>query len=98
MPQIKSLSDFNRNQNALIEELGQTGEPLYLTRNGAACLVVMDSEAFDVAMRFRDELREQEIRTYRGIMRGYEQYLNGEVISADYAFSKIRASHEWEDE
>lgn len=96
MPQIKSLSDFNRNQNALIEELEQSGKPLYLTRNGSACLVVMDSAAFDEAMRFRDELREQEIRTYRGIRRGYEQYLNGEVISADYALSKIRASREWE--
>lgn len=31
MPQIKSLSDFNRNQNAMIEELEETGEPLYLT-------------------------------------------------------------------
>lgn len=58
----------------------------------------MNSEAFDEAMRFRDELHEQEIRTYRGIMRGYEQYLNGEVVSADYAFSKIRANREWEDE
>lgn len=98
MPQIKSLSDFNRNQNAMIEELEKTGEPLYLTRNGSACLVVMDSAAFDKAMSFRDELHEQELRTYRGIMRGYEQCLNGETTSADYVFSRIRANHGWEDE
>ena len=98
MPQIKSLSDFNRNQNAMIEELEQSGEPLYLTRNGSACLVVMDSAAFDEAMRFRDELREEEMRAYRGILRGYEQYLNGEVATVEHAFSKIRANHGWDDE
>ena len=41
MPQIKPLSEFNRNQNALIEDLSHSGEPLYLTRNGSACVVVM---------------------------------------------------------
>lgn len=40
MPQIKPLSEFNRNQNALIEDLSHSGEPLYLTRNGSACVVV----------------------------------------------------------
>ena len=39
MPAIRSLSEFNRSQNALIEELADTREPLYLTRNGAACVV-----------------------------------------------------------
>ena len=54
MPQIKPLSEFNRNQNALIEDLSHSGEPLYLTRNGSACVVVMDSAAFDAAMAFRN--------------------------------------------
>lgn len=98
MPRIKSLSDFNRNQNAMIEELEETREPLYLTRNGSACLVVMDSDAFDEAMSLRDELREQELRTYRGIMRGYEQCLNGEVTPVEYAFSRIRENHGWDGE
>ena len=34
MPQIKSLSEFNRSQNAMIDDLEKSGEPLYLTRNG----------------------------------------------------------------
>ena len=96
MPQIKPLSEFNRNQNALIEDLSQSGEPLYLTRNGSACVVVMDSAAFDAAMAFRNEIFEQEMRTYRGIMHGYEQYLNGETTPADEVFAQIRAAHGWE--
>ena len=70
MPQIKPLSEFNRNQNALIEDLSHSGEPLYLTRNGSACVVVMDSAAFDAAMAFRNEIYEQEMRTYRGMLKG----------------------------
>lgn len=96
MPSIKSLSEFNRNQNALIEDLEKSREPLYLTRNGSACIVVMDSAAFDAAMAFRNEIYEQEMRTYRGIMHGYEQYLNGETVSADEAFSRVRVARGWE--
>lgn len=96
MPQIKSLSEFNRNQNALIEGLEQSGEPLYLTRNGSACLVVMDSAAFDAAMAFRNEVAEQEMRTYRGILRGYEQYLSGETTKADDAFAQVRKARGWQ--
>lgn len=43
MPKICSLLEFNRNQNALIEELHKSQEPIYLTRNGSSCLVVMDA-------------------------------------------------------
>lgn len=96
MPQIKPLSEFSRNQNALIETLHQTGEPMYLTRNGSACVVVMDSAAFDAAMAFRNEVQEQEMRTYRGIMRGYEQYLDGDVTSAAEAFERVRAAKGWQ--
>lgn len=95
MPKIKSLSEFNRNQNAFIEGLEQSGEPLYLTRNGSACLVVMDSAAFDAAMAFRNEVLEQEMRTYRDIMRGYEQYLSGETTKADDAFARVREARGW---
>lgn len=68
MPQIKPLSEFNRNQNALIEDLSQSGESLFLTRNGSACVVVMDSAAFGAAMDFCNEIYEQEIRTYRDML------------------------------
>ena len=95
MPAIKALSDFNRHQNAFIDELASTREPLYLTRNGAACVVVMDAAAFDEAMSFRDELREQEMRTYRGLLRGYQDVLEGKTVPADEADAAIRRAKGW---
>lgn len=47
MPAVASLSEFNRNQTALIDTLEKTQEPIYLTRNGKASVVVMDAAAFD---------------------------------------------------
>ena len=96
MPAIKSLTEFNRSQNAVIEQLEATGEPLYLTRNGAACVVVMDAAAFDEAMAFRDGLREQELRTYRDILHGAEQIAAGQGVEASEADALIRAQKGWQ--
>lgn len=96
MPAIKPLTDFNRNQTATLEELARTGEPLYLTRNGSACCVVMDAVAFDEAMSFRDEVREQEMRTYRGILRGMQEFAEGEFVDADEADRSVREERGWQ--
>ena len=50
MPAIASLTDFNRNPNALLEELKRTQKPTYLTKNGKACAVIIDADAFDRMM------------------------------------------------
>ncbi len=95
MPAIKPLSEFTRNQASIIESLAQTKEPVYLTRNGSACVVVMDAAAFDEAMDFRNELREQQMHTYRGIMRGIEEFSGGDFVDADEADQLIRAEKGW---
>ena len=95
MPAIKPLSEFNRNQNAVIEELERTQEPMYLTRNGSACVVVMDAAAFDEAMEFRNSLHEQELRTYRSILRGAEEIASGDGVDADDADAQIREQKGW---
>ena len=95
MPAIRPLSDFTRNQASIIDSLAETKEPIYLTRNGSACVVVMDAAAFDEAMDFRNELREQEMRTYCGIMRGIEEFSEGDFIDADEADRLIRAEKGW---
>lgn len=89
MPQIKPLSEFNRNQNALIEDLSHSGEPLYLTRNGSACVVVMDSAAFDAAMAFRNEIYEQEMRTYRGMLKGIQEMQEGKIHDAQDVMDEL---------
>lgn len=95
MPTIKPLSDFTRNQASIIDSLAETKEPIYLTRNGSACAVIMDAAAFDEVMDFRNELREQEMRTYRGIMRGIEEFSKGDFIDADEADRLIRSEKGW---
>lgn len=47
MPNVKSLDELNRSQKEILEELHEKGEPLYLTLDGSACVVVMDAAAFD---------------------------------------------------
>ncbi len=96
MPAIKPLSEFTRNQASIIDSLAQTKEPVYLTRNGSACVVVMDAAAFDEAMDFRNELREQQMRTYRGIMRGIQEFSEGDFVDADEADRLIRAEKGWQ--
>lgn len=95
MPAIKPLSDFARNQASIIDFLAETKEPLYLTRNGSACVVVMDAAAFDEAMGFCNELCEREMRACRGITRGIEEFSEGDFIGADEADRLIRAEKGW---
>ena len=43
---IRSLSDFKRNTSELLDSLKKTGNPLVLTINGKAEVVVQDAEAY----------------------------------------------------
>lgn len=96
MPQIKQLSEFSRNQNALIDDLNQSGEPLYLTRNGSVCVMVMESAAFDVAMAFRNEIYKQEMRTYRDMLKDYQEMQERKVHDASDVLDELRARRDWE--
>lgn len=95
MPAVTSLSDFNRNQAEVIGRLEETQEPLYLTRNGRATVVVMDAGAFDRAMSVREEAREREMAVYDGLMRGYQDVLDGKVSPAAEALARIREKRGW---
>ena len=45
--QIRPSASIRQNYNDISKLCKQTGEPVYLTRNGEGDLVVMDIEAFD---------------------------------------------------
>lgn len=96
MPKVRSLSDFNRNQAAFIEEIGCTREPLYLTRNGRSSVVVMDSDAFDELISFRNDLRAKEMRVYEGLIKGYDSFMLGNTVLAEEADVRIRKSKGWD--
>lgn len=95
MPRVKPLSEFNRNQSALIDELHENGQPIYLTRNGSASIVVMDADAFDRQMSYRAGAYANEMRVYDHLMEGYADVIDGKVIDADKAEAAILSSKGW---
>jgi len=95
MPNVASLSEFNRNQTVLIDTLEKTQEPIYLTRNGKASVVVMDAAAFDRMMSSKERAQKCEMDVYQGLMRGYADVLEGKTSDAKSALESIRAKKGW---
>lgn len=85
MPIVKPSSDLQRNISDIYEVCHDTLEPVYITRNGETSLVVMDAAAFDARMDLQQKVFEREMRTYQGIVRGYEEAREGKLTSLDEA-------------
>ena len=66
---IKASAEIRTNYNAVIEECRQTGEPIYLTKNGQGEAVVMDIASF--------EKREQMLRAQQMVLEAYIEILAG---------------------
>ena len=66
---IRASADIRTNYNAVIEECRQTGEPVYLTKNGEGDAVVMDIASF--------EKREQLLRAQQMVLEAYVDSLAG---------------------
>lgn len=66
---IRASADIRTNYNAVIEECRQTGEPVYLTKNGEGDAVVMDIASF--------ERREQILRAQQMVLEAYIDKLSG---------------------
>lgn len=64
---IHSLSNFKRNTAEFIQQMKQTGNPVVLTVNGKAELVVQDAQSYQKLL----ELLEQ-LETIAGIRKGLE--------------------------
>jgi prevent-host-death family protein len=95
MAKTAPLSEFNRNQTKLIQELQESGEPLYLTRNGRTTLVVMDADAYDREREMREGLRRREEATLHALMRGYQDVIDGNASSLSDADARIRKAKGW---
>lgn len=44
---IRSLSDFKQNASKMIKQVSETKEPMILTVNGKAAVVVQDAESYE---------------------------------------------------
>ncbi|MBC5798018.1 MAG: type II toxin-antitoxin system Phd/YefM family antitoxin [Sphaerospermopsis kisseleviana] len=75
---IQSLSTFKRNTNELITQMKETGNPVVLTVNGKAELVVQDAAAYQ---KLLDTL--EKLETLIGIKKGLEDIETGNTQSLD---------------
>jgi prevent-host-death family protein len=85
---IHSLTDFKKNTSEFIEQLKQTGEPVVLTINGKAELVVQDASAYQ---RLREVAEEAEV--LEGIRQGLEDMKAGRTVSLDDFKKHVRTKH-----
>ncbi len=82
---IHSLTDFKKNTPAFLQQLKETGEPVVLTINGKAELVVQDAASYQKLLDVAEEAQVVE-----GIRRGLEDVKAGRTIPLDEAFVEIR--------
>jgi prevent-host-death family protein len=85
---IRSLSDFKRNTSDLVERMEESGEPMVLTVNGKAKLVVQDAVSYQKLVESIDYRQ-----AVRGIRRGLGDVANGRTKTARRAFGAIRKKH-----
>jgi prevent-host-death family protein len=85
---IHSLTDFKKKTSEFINQLKETGEPVVLTINGKAELVVQDAAAYQ---RLRQVV--EEARVLEGIRQGIEDMKAGRTMSLDEFKEHARTKH-----
>jgi prevent-host-death family protein len=85
---IDSLTHFKRNTAEVIEQLKATGEPMVLTVNGKAEIVVQDAASYQRMLELIDRAE-----AIIGIKKGLESVARGEGIPAEDAFERLRRKH-----
>ena len=85
---IKPLSNFKRDSVTVIKQLKRTGQPVVLTINGKAEVVVQDAKSYQHLLQLIDQAE-----TVMGIRKGLQSMERGEGIPAEKAFAKLRKKH-----
>ena len=85
---IHSLTDFQRNARDHIERLKASGQPVVLTVNGKAELVVQDAASYQKLLDVIDRAEAIE-----GIRRGLEQMEAGNGRPAKEFFEELRKKY-----
>ena len=85
---IQSLSNFKHNTNELISQMKETGNPIVLTVNGKAELVVQDAVAYQQLL---DTL--EKLETLIGIKKGLEDIATGNTQSLNQFIEDMHQKH-----
>ena len=85
---IHSLTEFKLKTPDFVQQLKETGEPIVLTINGKAELVVQDAASYQKLLDLAEEAEVLE-----GIRRGLEDVAAGRTISLEEFKEHVRAKH-----
>ena len=85
---IQSLSDFKRNSREFLERMRNTGNPVVLTINGRAEVVVQDAVSYQKLVDYIDEMEALE-----GIRRGVADVEAGRVTPLEKFEKDFRKKH-----
>lgn len=85
MPTVMPVSDLQRNFKAVADACAQSGEPVYLTRNGYPALVIMDAKAYEEEKALKDLIFEREMRIHDALERGHDQAQEGTATPLEAA-------------
>jgi PHD/YefM family antitoxin component YafN of YafNO toxin-antitoxin module len=85
---IDSLTNFKRNTPAFLDRLRESGQPVVLTINGKAKLVVQDAASYQQFLEIIDRLEALE-----GIQRGLDEVKAGKGKPIDQVDKEIRKKH-----
>lgn len=81
---IYPLTDFKRNTPEFLRQLKETGQPLVLTINGKAEIIVQDTKSYQRLLDLADRLE-----TIQAVREGLESMQRGEGRPADEVFAEI---------
>ncbi|WP_337174512.1 type II toxin-antitoxin system prevent-host-death family antitoxin [Paludisphaera sp.] len=85
---IQSLTDFKKSTPDFLKQLRETGEPIVLTINGKAELVVQDAASYQ---KLREQL--EAARVFEGLREGIEDLKAGRTVSLDEFKEHARKKH-----
>lgn len=82
---IESLTAFKRNTNEYVKKIKKSGNPLVLTVNGKAELIVQDAESYQRMLMLLDRAE-----TIKAVREGLESVRKGKTMSLDQFDKKMR--------
>ena len=85
---IRSLSDFKRNSREFLEQMRETGNPVVLTINGKAEVVVQDAASYQKLLEYLDQMESLE-----GIKRSVADVEAGRVTPLEKFEKNFRKRH-----
>jgi prevent-host-death family protein len=85
---IQSLTDFKRNTAEFVKKIKKSGNPLVLTVNGKAEIVVQDAKAYQEMLE-----RIERAEAVAAIRKGMEEFERGEGRPAREALEELRQKH-----